>query len=83
MCKRLAPLWKHATCPTKIKLRILIVVVGAQLLYSTPSMWFNPGDCRRLDTFFYQAQRQILKYENTFVDRTKQTNPYAQKLTGD
>ena len=55
--KRLAPFWKKATCPTKIKLRILDAVIGAHLLYSTPSMWLNPGDCRRLDAFSYQALR--------------------------
>ena len=67
----MAPFWKRATCPTKIKLRILNAIVSAQLLYSTSSMWLNQGDCRRLDAFFYQALRQILKYKSTFVDRTR------------
>ena len=69
--QRLAPFWRHSTCPTRTKLQILATVIEAKLLYSTPSMWLSDGDCRRLDAFMFRTIRQILKYWSTFVDRTK------------
>ena len=67
--RALTPIWKHTCIPMARKLYIFQSVVVSKLLYSAASCWFWKKDLQRLDGFYCNCIRKILKIPHSYFSR--------------
>ena len=76
--KRLGPLWKHTSNPTRCKLLVYDAIVRSKLMYGLESAQLNDSIKKRLDAFQLKGLRKILQIQTTYMDRSN-TNEYVHR----
>ena len=67
--KKLDPLWKHATNPTRCKLLVYNAIVRSKLMYGLESAQLNDSIKKKLDAFQLKGLRKILGMTTTYINR--------------